>query len=239
MQVILIVVNNAKIIHVARIELGADIVFYFVVQLMQVDICHQLAGQVANWNPKLCIFAVGIDDCPDQIECSLAGDVPGQYLQDGRPVNTGEKLGYVRLEGIYAAMVAQRGAQEALDAVRASMRASPRPTGIAVGDEARFPDGLDDVVDRVLQHSITKRQGRDLARLRQRNGEVAVGARLVFFPDEVVLQGDQVALKVELEFQHLAVAALAFSGLLPGIQQIVETVDLLIQVVITDGHDFP
>ncbi|MNO85638.1 hypothetical protein D3C76_770130 [compost metagenome] len=194
MQVIFIVVDNAKIIHIARIKPGANAVLNFVVQLMQIDIRHQLTGQVTNWNAELGIFSVGIDDCPDQVERSFAGDIPGQYPQDGRPVNTGEELGDVGLERIDAAMVAQRGAQKAFDPVRAGVRAAPWSAGVAVGDEARFPDGLDDVVNRVLQHPVAERQGRNLARLRQRYGEVAVGAGLVLFPDEIVLQGNQVAL---------------------------------------------
>ena len=84
--------------------------------------------------------------------------------------------------------------------------------GITVKDHGSLENRLDDVAERVMDDAIPKGQGGDQALFRLMDGKIFVDPGLVGFPNQVILDIDQVFFQVSGKLQYFPFIALGLSG---------------------------
>ena len=102
---------------------------------------------------------------------------------------------------------------ELLQPVDGPVRAFADPVGVAVGDEARLEQRLDDVAQRMVHHPIAKGRGADLAAFRLVDGKVGVRAGAVGLGAQLGLELDQPVGGLDSKRATLAVPRLPLAAL--------------------------
>ena len=127
-------------------------------------------------------------------------------------------------------------AQHCLRPIGATVRATALATGVAVCNKAFFPERVQHRHNGVLHYAVTKRQRCNWPFQGLVHVKLVVLADAVSAPDQLVLQGDQVAFQIKLKLLHATFFVLALAGAQIGSMQSLKTVDFLEQVVVSFCH---
>jgi len=127
-----------------------------------------------------------------------------------------------------------------LGAVEGGVGAFAGPAGVAVVNEARLPDRLQQRAERVMDDPIAEGCGADHTPLAALDDdEVAVGAGAIAAIAQLLGELMQVLFAAKLEGGHVEAAALAAARLPIGLQQVLEAAEPVVEVAEGLGHHIP
>ena len=171
------------------------------VKLVQVNIGEKLAGQVPDRHPDF--VADAVDDPVDHIQCVRAGNALANDPLQCFVMNGWEIFFNVAFEAIDAAPATRGVAQKTRCALDAGQNAHSHAAGVTVINHGSLKNRLDDVAKGVMDDAVPERQGRDQAFFRLVNGKKVVSARPIGFPDQMILDVNQVVRPAAEVAQHM------------------------------------
>ena len=199
-------ITDDEIIDVPDVVSRAEIVFDVLVELVEVNIGEELAGPVSQRHSlPVVIRVVMLQDDPDEPQDVIVRDATSDDPEERVVIDGVEIALDVALETVPDHVVIVTGtavasagprdfARELLEAFDRGERSPAAPARVAVVNEARFEDRLEDVDERGMDDAIAEVALADNTRfgiaeneLLQRPGTIRFGTQLVAQQRELVL----------------------------------------------------
>lgn len=148
-------------------------------------------------------------------------------------VHRGKAFRYVSLKAIGLAPFCFGSAQEQDGPLEAGMSSLSFSASIGVINEQAVPNRLDDIHDRMMDNAIAKRRDINSPFFWIIDLERSIRLRLVGFPDQFVLNIDQVLLEILSEIKDLGRKSPALGRLPEGQVKVLEIINAAVKVVMS------